>query len=339
MLLIEENYNLEFKELNHKGLNKKSKKVKKSLIILGKKHSFTKRELEELCLKFTSIKNIFYANKEPQLVIAQLTKLLDEGIKTVIVLNTQVSVDNSIIQYLSDLKFNQNFKHLYISNLEHFMEKTLYKCYIPSDSTDLSFLEDIKPFTTLQYFQKRLIDFLGVSFLSTVAVPAGLYSLYRIKKEAPGSFLFKQTRVGKEKNHFKCVKFRSMYENAKFDPYTREKDNRIFPWGNIMRKTRIDELPQLLNILKGEMHLIGPRAEWNILVKNYEKEIPYYNERHIVSPGITGWAQVKYPYGANSEDAKQKLMYDLYYIKYWSMKLEIKTIIKTIKVVLGQKGI
>jgi lipopolysaccharide/colanic/teichoic acid biosynthesis glycosyltransferase len=172
-----------------------------------------------------------------------------------------------------------------------------------------------------------------------VAIPAGLYSLYRIKQEAPGSFLFKQARVGKEKNHFNCIKFRSMYENSKFDPYTREKDNRIFPWGNIMRKTRIDELPQLLNVLKGEMHLIGPRAEWNILVENYEKEIPYYNERHIVSPGITGWAQVKYPYGANSEDAKQKLMYDLYYIKYWSMKLEIKTIIKTIKVVLGQKGI
>ena len=106
-----------------------------------------------------------------------------------------------------------------------------------------------------------------------------------------------------------------------------------------MRKTRIDELPQLLNVLKSEMHFIGPRAEWNILVESYEKEIPYYNERHIIRPGITGWAQVNYPYGSNIEDTKQKLMYDLYYIKHWSIWLELKVVWKTILVVLGKKGI
>ena len=87
------------------------------------------------------------------------------------------------------------------------------------------------------------------------------------------------------------------------------------------------------------MHLIGPRAEWDILVKNYEKEIPYYNERHLVRPGITGWAQVNYSYGSNIYDTKQKLMYDLYYIKHWSLWLELKTIAKTFLVVVGKKGL
>ena len=124
-----------------------------------------------------------------------------------------------------------------------------------------------------------------------------------------------------------------------FDPYTQKEDPRIFNFGNLMRKTRIDELPQLWNVLKGDMHLFGPRSEWNILVDNYEKDIPFYNERHLVAPGISGWAQVMYPYGSCVEDARQKLMYDLYYIKNWSVWLEIETLVRTVRVVLGKKGI
>jgi len=130
-----------------------------------------------------------------------------------------------------------------------------------------------------------------------------------------------------------------MHENAHFDPYTKKEDSRIFPFGKFMRKSRIDELPQLWNVLKGDMHLFGPRTEWCILVENYEKEIPYYHERHLVRPGISGWAQVMYPYGANTEDSRQKLMYDLYYISHWSVWLEIETIIRTIGVVMGRKGL
>ena len=151
--------------------------------------------------------------------------------------------------------------------------------------------------------------------------------------------MFKQDRVGINKKIFKCIKYRSMHLNSYHDKYTRENDSRIFPWGEIMRKTRIDELPQMLNVLKGDMHLIGPRAEWKILVEEYEKEIPYYNERHLVRPGITGWAQVNYPYGSCIEDTKQKLMYDLYYIKHYSIWLDIKIVWKTIMVVLGKKGL
>ena len=124
-----------------------------------------------------------------------------------------------------------------------------------------------------------------------------------------------------------------------FNHYTQEDDPRIFSWGKIMRKTRLDELPQMWNILKGEMHLIGPRAEWIELVEKYEKSIPYYNERHLVAPGITGWAQVNYPYGQNLEDTKQKLMYDFYYIKYWNIVFELKIVWMTAMTVLGKKGL
>ena len=168
-----------------------------------------------------------------------------------------------------------------------------------------------------------------------------LYSAYRIKKESPdGPIFFKQKRVGKNGKEFVCVKFRSMYTNVNyFNPYTQENDPRIFPWGAVMRKARFDELPQMWNILKGKMHLIGPRAEWKDLVEKYEKEIPYYNERHLVAPGITGWAQVNYPYGSSVEDAKQKLMYDLYYIKNWNIWLELKIVWMTAMTVIKKKGI
>lgn len=168
-----------------------------------------------------------------------------------------------------------------------------------------------------------------------------LYSIYRIKKESPDdSVFFKQVRVGKSGVPFNCYKFRSMHSNTKFfNPYTQNEDPRIFSWGSFMRKTRVDELPQLLNVLKGDMHLIGPRAEWIDLVKDYENQLPNYHKRHKVAPGITGWAQVNYPYGRNLEDTHQKLMYDLYYIKHWNLWLEIKIIFKTIAVVLGKNGI
>ena len=195
-----------------------------------------------------------------------------------------------------------------------------------------------KGYTQFQYFQKRAIDLLIGSSLLLVSTPVILYSIYRIKKESAGSILFRQSRIGLNGKAFTCYKFRSMHDNSKFNPYTQENDSRIFPFGNTMRKMRIDELPQLWNIVKGEMHLIGPRAEWDILVKDYEKIIPNYHDRHVVSPGITGLAQVSYPYGRNVEDAKKKLEFDREYIHNWSLWQEIKVVFKTIEVVLGKKG-
>ena len=198
--------------------------------------------------------------------------------------------------------------------------------------------KSIKEYTKFQFYQKRVVDFIVGGSLLLVSLPVVLYTIFRIKKESPGAIFFKQSRIGLNGKPFTCYKFRSMHVNSKFNPYTQENDSRIFPFGNTMRKMRIDELPQLINILKGEMHLIGPRAEWDILVKDYEKIIPNYHERHLVAPGITGLAQVCYPYGRNVDDAKKKLEYDIEYISNWSLKKELMVIFKTIKVVLGKEG-
>lgn len=306
------------------------------MIILGRKYKFTHLEKERLKKKKHQLQIIKYTKKTPEEVLKEIKQTLKkENIKT-IVLNTKATVDDKIIKYLTNLQFEENIE---IITIEKFMEKYLQKCYIPEDHKDLHYLQDIKPFSTFQYIQKRAIDYIGVFTLLIIIWPILIYARKRIKKESPGTSMFKQLRVGKNKKLFKCNKFRSMHLNSHHDPYTRKGDTRIFPWGVSMRKTRIDELPQLINVLKGDMHFIGPRAEWNILVENYEKEIPYYHERHLIRPGITGWAQVNYPYGSNIEDTKQKLMYDLYYIKYWNIWLEIKVIWKTIEVVIGKQGI
>ncbi len=225
---------------------------------------------------------------------------------------------------LSIQKYNHNIKIFKKNELA--MKKTINKN------------KQLKGYTKFQYFQKRMVDVIVGGSLLLVSFPIALYTTYRIKKESPGTIFFKQSRIGLNGKPFTCYKFRSMHEDSQFNPYTQENDSRIFAYGNTMRKMRIDELPQLLNIIKGEMHLVGPRAEWDILVKDYENIIPNYHNRHLVAPGITGLAQVCYPYGRNVEDAKEKLKFDMEYINNWSLWQEIKVIYKTIEVVLGKRG-
>jgi lipopolysaccharide/colanic/teichoic acid biosynthesis glycosyltransferase len=122
------------------------------------------------------------------------------------------------------------------------------------------------------------------------------------------------------------------------DIYTRDGDSRITRVGRCLRKLRLDELPQFWNVLRGDMSLIGPRAEWDKIVERYEKKIPFYHFRHLVKPGITGWAQVNYPYGESEEDAIEKLKYDLYYIRRYSLKLDAMIALKTVHVMLFSKG-
>ena len=199
----------------------------------------------------------------------------------------------------------------------------------------------LKEYSKFRYLQKRAIDFMFSSLLIIASLPIVAVIIIRIKKESPGPILFKQTRIGLHGEPFTCYKFRSMHIHTVTDDgvYTKEQDLRIFPFGQFMRKTRIDELPQIINIIKGEMHLLGPRAEWDILSKQYEDQIKDYKKRYIVRPGITGLAQVSYPYGRNIYDAEQKLGYDLDYIKNWSIISEIKVIFQTVGVVLGKKGL
>ena len=308
------------------------------MLVIGKKYNFIDLELKVLQRKFKHIDIIDYSEENSRDIRLELESLIEKNSYKYLIINTRVYVDPKMIQYLTLLQFRIQKKRIKIITIEKFLEKFIYKCYMPDDDRDLNFLSNIRSYNSLEYTIKRTIDYIGCIVLILSHFFIKSYVQKKIDKESPGSLYFTQDRVGINTKVFKCYKFRTMHENSYHNPYTSENDDRVFKFGNFMRKTRIDEIPQYKNILRGDMHLIGPRAEWDILVKNYEKEIPYYNERHLVKPGITGWAQVNYPYGSSTEDAKQKLMYDLYYIKYWSIWLEIRIIFKTIGVIIGRKG-
>lgn len=151
--------------------------------------------------------------------------------------------------------------------------------------------------------------------------------------------LFRQDRVGRNRTVFRLAKFRTMRCGAEDGPaYTAERDPRVTRLGRFLRATRLDELPQLWNVLQGDMSLIGPRAEWTRLVAEYERTIPCYHFRHLVRPGITGWAQVNLPYGSSHQDTQRKLEYDLYYIRHYSFMLDATIALKTIHIILFGKG-
>jgi len=307
------------------------------LLVLGTKYHFT--ELETLRLEKridSTIVNIPVHLRPDEDVISEIEEYLQNNTYKVIVLNLSQAPSDELIKFLTRIELT-GIKYY---TFDHFMEQLLNKCFVPDNELDhLSFLAEVSHFNTWQYLQKRIFDIVAVLSLFLLTWPILIFAAYRIKKESPGPIFFRQSRIGLNGKPFMCAKFRSMHVNSHFDPYTQKNDTRIFPFGNFMRKTRIDELPQMWNVLVGEMHFIGPRAEWDILVQGYEKAIPYYSERHIVCPGITGWAQVHYPYGQNEEDTRQKLMYDLYYIKHWNLFVEFQTVWKTVEVVLGRKGL
>ena len=155
-----------------------------------------------------------------------------------------------------------------------------------------------------------------------------------------GPLLYRQARVGKGGSTFQILKFRSMLENAEEDGavWALPRDPRITKVGAFIRKTRIDELPQLLSVLKGEMSLVGPRPERPSFVAQLKEQIPFYDVRHSVKPGVTGWAQVRYTYGASLEDARRKHQFDLYYVKNNSLFLDLLVLIETVSVVLFREG-
>ena len=177
-------------------------------------------------------------------------------------------------------------------------------------------------------------------FLILFTWPVMLISCAVIKIESRGKIFFTQERIGYQVKICRVVKLRSMREDAEAEGprWAVENDRRVTRYGRFMRKTRIDELPQVWNILKGEMSFVGPRPERPVFVEKLEKEIPFYNLRHCVLPGLTGWAQVMHPYGASVEDALYKLEYDLYYIKYQDIILDIIIFFKTVKIVLWGRG-
>ena len=200
-------------------------------------------------------------------------------------------------------------------------------------------------------FQKRVKRLFDIVTAVLIFIPAFPFMVityilvkfdcgFNISKVLKNPAFFKQKRIGVRGKEFEIIKFRSMkiHDPDKFSKYASEHDDRITKFGKFMRKMRLDELPQLINVLRGDMSFVGPRPEWNELGREYEKKIKNYKLRYGVIPGLTGWAQVMYPYGASVDDAERKLEYDLYYIKHQDFVLDLVVFFKTIKIVLFGKG-
>ena len=192
----------------------------------------------------------------------------------------------------------------------------------------------------LQKRIKRAFDFIASLILLVVSFPFMIFTYILVKRDGGPAF-FKQKRIGMNGKEFEIIKFRSMkvHDPNKFSKYASENDDRITKVGHFIRKTRLDELPQLINVFRGDMSFVGPRPEWNELGHDYEKKIKNYHLRYAVRPGITGWAQTMYFYSSTIEEVKEKLEYDLYYIKYQDLFLDIVILFKTVKIVIFGKGI
>jgi sugar transferase (PEP-CTERM system associated) len=190
-------------------------------------------------------------------------------------------------------------------------------------------------------FVKRVFDIFSAMVLILVSAPVMLLTALLIKLESRGAVFYKQERVGLNGVSFNVVKFRSMRSDAEQDGKPRwasANDSRVTRVGQVIRRVRIDELPQLFNVLKGEMSLVGPRPERPFFVQQLTQDIPFYAVRHSVKPGVTGWAQVRYHYGSTVEDSLEKLQYDLYYVKNHTLFLDLVVLMETVGVVLTGKG-
>jgi exopolysaccharide biosynthesis polyprenyl glycosylphosphotransferase len=248
---------------------------------------------------------------------------------------------DSLSTQLLERLVHAQFQETRVYTLESFYE-TQWR-YLP--------LGIIDPFWPLQsgfqlartspcHYLKRLFDVVASAIALMICAPLFVLVALLIRMQDGSPVFFRQERVGRDGRRFILFKFRTMRrsDEADEDIYTREGDRRVTSVGRWLRKLRLDELPQLWNALKGDISLIGPRPEWSKCAERYEQTIPFYHFRHLVKPGITGWAQVNYPYGESDEDAVEKLKYDLYYIRHYSLKLDAMIVLKTLYTMLFGKG-
>jgi sugar transferase (PEP-CTERM system associated) len=228
-----------------------------------------------------------------------------------------------------------------ILDLAGFYERA--KSEVPIDSLKASWLVYGHGFVQgrARQIAKRTFDIVSSALLLILSSPVMLLTILAIKFDSRGPVIYRQERVGLGGRIFMCLKFRSMGTDAEKDGVARwaaKNDARVTRVGAIIRKTRIDELPQLFSVLRGEMSMVGPRPERPSFVKQLKEQIPFYDVRHSIKPGVTGWAQVRYSYGASVDDARKKHQYDLYYVKNNSLLLDFLVLIETVSVVLFREG-
>ena len=228
-----------------------------------------------------------------------------------------------------------------VLDLAGFYERTHSE--VPTDSLKASWLVYGHGFVQgpVRTACKRVFDVLFSSLLLVLAMPVMLCAMVAIRMESPGPIIYRQERVGLGGRRFTCIKFRSMRTDAEKDGVARwaaKNDARVTRVGAFIRKTRVDELPQLFSVLRGDMSLVGPRPERPSFVSELRETIPFYDIRHSVKPGVTGWAQVRYGYCATLDDSRRKHQFDLYYVKNNSLLLDLMVLVETVSVVLFREG-
>jgi len=229
-----------------------------------------------------------------------------------------------------------------VSEISSFLERETGRIDLNSVNPSwLIFSDGFASGRMLSSVVKRAFDVTASLLLLILTLPVILVTALAIKLESRGPAFYRQRRVGLYNQAFDIVKLRSMRQDAEVAGkavWAEKDDPRITRIGRFIRKVRIDELPQTWSVLKGEMSFVGPRPERPQFVEQLEQQLPYYAERHMVKPGITGWAQINYPYGASIEDARHKLEYDLYYAKNYSPFLDLLILLQTLRVVLWPAG-
>jgi len=257
-------------------------------------------------------------------------------------INEIIIIKESIIPKISELLVNIRLKGIKIHTLPAFCEYVTHKLpvMILKDQWVIYSQGFDKLGEGIYKKVKRGIDFILALLILIFSFPISFIIAVVIKLTSRGPILYIQERLGLNEKPFLMYKFRTMIADAEKDSpkWARENDRRVTTVGKFLRKSRLDELPQLINILKGEMSLIGPRPEREYFVRQLKQKVPYYSLRFAVKPGLTGWAQVNYRYGSSIKDAIEKLSYDLYYIKNMSLFLDLRIILKTIRICLFGMG-
>jgi len=276
----------------------------------------------------------------PEVKITQGLKRLKETLEeekiNTAVITPEIYQSPDLIQNLFEcIRYKIDF-----INLSEFYESITQK--IPLTAINqIWFLENISQRERAAYeIFKRIFDFIFAFAFLIISLPLWLIISLIIKFESPGPIFYKQTRIGQEGKPFKLVKFRSMVKDAEKDgpKMAEENDPRATKSGRFLRKTRLDELPQLWSVIKGKMSFVGPRAERPEFHQELKSKIPFYQERYLIKPGLSGWAQIKHGYSSSIEDNFEKIQHDLYYIKNRSFVLDLSIILKTINIILRGGG-
>lgn len=313
------------------------------VLILGYDEIPTLKIVEAIKEKKNKYKYVGYVYEKEEKLENYLGKI--EDIEEIVEKNNIqaiIFVSRKQVKVYADLVVKLKFKGITVVDYLGFLERE-------EGRVDVDKIDDLWVLMTtgfnsfnskLQKRIKRAFDFIASLILLVVSFPFMIFTYILVKKDGGPAF-FKQKRIGMNGKEFEIIKFRSMkvHDPNKFSKYASENDDRITKVGHFIRKTRLDELPQLINVFRGDMSFVGPRPEWNELGHDYEKKIKNYHLRYAVRPGITGWAQTMYFYSSTLEEVKEKLEYDLYYIKYQDLFLDIVVLFKTVKIVIFGKGI